>query len=424
MVTAMNSKRDEIGMCVAVVGAGIIGLSSAVSLQRRGAQVTVFDSLPPGGGASYGNAGLLSVDTCTPISLPGALLQVPRWLMDPLGPLAINPRYALRATPWLLKWLRAGRMDRVVAASDALRALHMPALDHYRELLGPRHFDDLIRVTGQIHLYDGERESAGERITHQLYERHGIIATPLDDRQLHELIPDLAPSVRRGVLLPKNGYTVNPHRLVQCLAELHRVAGGKLRHESVMKILLEPGPSYRLLTTQGDRRFHKLLVAAGAFSMRLLAPLGVHMPLETERGYHVTIPNPAVDLRIPLLHKTRGFAATPMEIGLRLAGTVEIAGLEAAMNERRAEVLLRQGKMLFPSLQANDFSAWMGFRPSLPDSVPVIDESAHHSGLFIACGHGHFGMIAGATTGRLVSQLMLGERPFVDPSPYSLARFG
>lgn len=141
---------------------------------------------------------------------------------------------------------------------------------------------------------------------------------------------------------------MNPLRLVQCLAELHRAAGGMFRHESVMKILPEAGPSYRVLSTHGDRRFDKVLVAAGAWSMRLLAPLGIHMPLETERGYHVTIPNPAVDLRIPLLHKTRGFAVTPMEMGMRLAGTVEIAGLEIPMNERRAEVLLRQGKTIFP----------------------------------------------------------------------------
>lgn len=408
---------------VAVIGAGIVGLASAVFLQRGGARVTVFDAVPPGGGASFGNAGLLSVDSCVPISMPGMLWQIPRWLADPLGPLAVSPRYFLKALPWLIDWARAGRMDKVIRASDALRALHNPALEQYRELLGPRHFHDLIRISGQVHVWDGERESTGERVSRELRERHGIAVEPLNEHELRQLVPGISPSIRRAVLFPRNGQTINPHRLVQCLADLLKAAGGELCQQQVMKILPEPGGCFRLVANTGNHRFEKVVVACGAWSKRLLGPIGVKIPLETERGYHVTVRNPPSTLHIPVLHKSRGFGATPMEMGIRFAGTVEIAGTDIPMNERRAEALLRQGRQLFPSLEAKDFSIWMGFRPSLPDSVPIIDEPGPHHGLFVACGHGHTGMTAGAITGRLISELVLGKPPAIDMKPYRLARF-
>lgn len=415
--------RDGEAGGVAVIGAGIVGLSAAVFLQRGGASVTLFDPLPPPGGASWGNAGLLSVDSCVPISLPGMLWKVPGWLMDPLGPLAVDPRYFMKAAPWLLDWARAGRMRRVLAASDALRALHKPALEQYRELLGPEHFRDLIRTSGQIHVWDDGRESANERVSRLVRERHGIVAEPLDRNELRQFVPEIAPGIGRALFYPNNGQTVNPQRLVERVAGLFGEAGGVLRHERVMKILPEQGTSYSLLTNSGNHRFGKVVVAAGAWSRRLLGPLGIRIPLETERGYHVTVRDPSFTLRIPVLHKGRGFGATPMEMGIRFAGTVEIAGLEAPMNERRAHELLRQARGLFPSFEARDFSIWMGFRPSLPDSVPVIDEPGPHLGLVVACGHGHTGMTAGAMTGRLVSELVLGKPPLIDLAPYRLARF-
>ncbi len=408
---------------VAVVGAGIVGLASAVFLQRGGVRVTVFDALPPGGGASFGNAGLLSVESCVPIALPGMLRRVPGWLSDPLGPLAVDPRYVVKALPWLLAWVRAGRMEKVLAASAALRALHSAGLEHYRALLGPEHFHDLIRTSGQVHVWEGERVSHEERISRELLQRHGAVSETLGPHELRQLIPEISPAVSRAAFLPKNGHTVNPRRLVETLAALLSEAGGALRHERVMKLLPQAGAGLRLVTNSGDHRFAKVVVASGAWSKQLVAPLGVRLPLETERGYHAMVRNPSFELRIPVLHKTRAFAATPMEGGLRFAGTVEIAGLERPMNEKRAEAVLRQGRALFPALRGEEVSIWMGYRPSLPDSVPVIDEVAAHPGLFIACGHGHTGMTAGAATGRLVSELVLGRPPVIDRTPYRLARF-
>ncbi len=407
----------------AVIGGGVVGMATAVFAQRGGLKVTVYDPLPPGGGASFGNSGLISVDGCLPVSYPGMLRKVPGWLKDPLGPLAVKPSYFLKAMPFLWRRIRAGRMDRVLASSDGLRALHKPGLELYRELLGPTHFPELIRVAGAIQILEGDGTSTSERVARALWKRHAITPELLAEPELRQLVPDISPSFKRALFFPNNGHTVNPLRLVQKLADLLLEAGGTIRQEQVLKIIPNSGAGYRLITNAGDHRTGKVVVAGGAWSRKLLDPLGVGVPLETERGYHVMIKNPSVSLRVPIMHRSRGFAIVPMEGGLRLAGTVEIAGLDAVLDERRADRILRQGQELLPRLDGDDASIWMGHRPSLPDSLPAIDEVSTHPGLFVACGHGHTGVTAAAATGRLMTQMLLKQTPMLDPRPYRLARF-
>lgn len=406
---------------IAIVGAGIVGMSAALYLQRAGYSVSVIDPLPPGGGASYGNAGLLSVENCVPIALPGMLKEVPRWLADPLGPLAVRPSYLPQALPWLLRWIAAGRMPRVEAASAALRALHANALDRYRELLGAE-FDDIIRVSGQVHIWESPEPSPSEEIYRQLWQRHGVEAQWLGADEVRQLVPQLARTVTRAVFLPKNGHTLNPRRLVGTLARLFAQAGGTVLAERVLKLIPE-NPAWRIVTSSANHRAQKIVVSAGAWSRQLLRPLAIKLPLETERGYHMMLREASVVPRLPVLSRGRGFSITPMEEGLRLAGTVEIGGLDLPMNEERAYVLLRQAKALLPGLEASDYSLWMGFRPSFPDSLPVIDEAPGRRGLYLAFGHGHTGMTGGAPTGRLVKQLVAGETPDVPLAPYGAARF-
>jgi glycine/D-amino acid oxidase-like deaminating enzyme len=313
-------------------------------------------------------------------------------------------------------------MENVLVASDALRKLHAGGLERYRELLGSEIYFDLIRGAGQIYVWEGVEEGASERISRELWKRHGIKAETLDVAELRQMVPEISPDITRAVFMPNNGHTTNPLRLVESIGGLLRAAGGAVVQESVLKIIPE-GSAYRLVTNKGDHRFDKVVVAAGAWSKSLLAPLGAHLPLETERGYHVMLPKPNFELKVPILHKSRGFGATPMEEGLRFAGTVEIAGLDQPMNEARARTILEQAKRLFPRLEPGEAKMWMGFRPSLPDSVPVIDRVPAHPGVLIACGHGHTGMTAGASTGRLVAELVMGRPPSLDAAPYRLARF-
>ncbi|HEU0157382.1 MAG TPA: FAD-binding oxidoreductase [Stellaceae bacterium] len=406
---------------IAIVGAGIVGMSAALYLSRAGLPVRVIDPLPPGGGASYGNAGLISVESCVPIALPGMLREVPRWLTDPLAPLAVRPSYLPQALPWLRRWIAAGRLPRVEAAAAALRALHVDALDRYRELLGVE-FDNIIRVSGQVHTWESAEPSPSEAIYRRLWETHGVVAEWLSADELRQLVPELARDVTRAVFLPKNGHTLNPRRLVTTLARLFIEAGGTVLAERVLKLLPE-GSGWRVVTSTANHIVGKVVVSAGAWSAQLLRPLGIKLPLETERGYHMMLRDASVVPRVPILSRGRGFSITPMEEGLRLAGTVEIGGLALPMNEARAYALLRQAKAVLPGLETSDFSIWMGFRPSFPDSLPVIDAAPGRRGLFLAFGHGHTGMTGGAPTGRLVKQLVVGEMPDLPLAAYSARRF-
>jgi glycine/D-amino acid oxidase-like deaminating enzyme len=405
-----------------VFGAGVVGLATALYLQRAGVSVTVLDPLPPAGGASYGNAGLISGDTAIPIAMPGMLRKVPKWLADPMGPLTLRPAYFPRALPWLMRWIKAGRMDNVARISDALRALHRDALACWRELLGEARFGELIRQSGQVRLWEGESRGA-RQFELDLCRRHGIAVQELDNQDLRAIYPEIASDVTEGLLLPGNAYTVNPQRLVRTLAELLVEAGGRLVAQRAAKIVPRAGAGFLIMTNEASRSAQRIVVAAGAWSMQLLAPLGLRLPLETERGYHALMPSPNLTLRIPLAVKNRGFGLTPLETGWCAAGTVEIGGLQAPPNERRAMILAEHAKRLFPSLQTGEPTYWMGFRPSTPDSLPILGEAPGVPGLYLAFGHGHFGLTGGPPSARLLSQLITGAKPGIDPQPYAATRF-
>lgn len=406
-----------------VIGGGVAGLSVALNLLRMGRAVRLIDPLPSPGGASFGNAGLISSSTFVPVALPGMLRNVPRWLTNPLGPLAVRPSYLPRAAPWLMRWVAAGRMSRVNAISDAMRALHASAFDDWRALLGDALYRDLIRQSGQVQLWDGTEETRTARIERELRLRHGIEAQALGPDDLRQIFPGIARDVTRGVLVPGNGHTVSAPRLIRTLAELFRAEGGTVIPERAVKLIPEPSGGWMVMTNIGNHRAGAVVVAAGAWSGRLLAPLGVCVPLESERGYHATLPAPSIELRLPILHKSRGFGITPMEEGLRVAGTVEIAGLDAPPDERRAAILQAQAQKLFPELQSGTAMLWMGHRPSTPDSLPVLGPVAQHKGLFLCFGHAHFGMTGGPPSGRLVAHMVAGRAPPIDPAPYAPTRF-
>ena len=408
---------------IVVIGAGVVGLSTALYLRRSGRDVTIIDPLPPPGGASYGNAGMISADTSVPIALPGMLRKVPSWLTDPLGPLAVRPSYFPKALPWLMRWIAASRMPRVLEISDAMRALHKDAFLCWKELLGPQNFADLVRPAGQVHVWETDAETPGAALERRLRERQRIASQALTSDDLRQMFPGISTAVRRGVLVPGNGYTVSPQRIVQTLHRLFLEAGGRVVPENVMKIMPREDGGYDLMTNVGFHTVQQIVVAAGAWSLRLLEPLGVSVPLEAERGYHVMLPTPNVSLTTTLSNKSRSFGVTPMEQGLRVAGTVEIAGLDAPPDERRAKALLANVRTMFPDVNTDGHRFWMGFRPSTPDSLPIVGEVAGRPGLFLAVGHGHFGMTGGPPSGRLLSQLINHQPTAFNAAVYGPQRF-
>jgi D-amino-acid dehydrogenase len=407
-------------MRILVLGAGVAGLSAALYLRRTGAEITVLDPLGPAGGASFGNAGLLSPDTAAPIAMPGMLRKVPGWLTDPLGPLRLRPRDLPASLPWLVRWMAAGRQARVLAISDGMRALHAPSLACWRELLGEAGYADFVRPTGQVYAWEGGGPGGLEA---RIRERHGIRGELLGEDDLRQMFPGLSRRVTSGLLLPDNAHTINPGRMVRGLADLLRAEGGVVLPERALKLIPRDGGGWMAMTNTANREADAVVVAGGAWSRQLLDPLGVRIPLQAERGYHAMLPSPSIELRLPISVKSRGFALTPMEGGLRAAGTVEIGSIEAPPDERRAAVLARHARELFPDLRHGTPVLWMGARPSTPDTLPVVGPAPGRPGLFLCVGHGHFGMTGGPPSGRLLAALVTGARPPIDPTPYAASRF-
>jgi glycine/D-amino acid oxidase-like deaminating enzyme len=354
---------------VYVLGAGVVGLSTALYLQRAGLKVTIIDALPPAAGASFGNAGCVNFQGVVPPSLPGMLLKVPSWLANPMGPLAIDPKYFLFALPWLLRWIGAGRLTRVMEVSDAMAALHRGTIDCWRHLLGFS-FDGLLQQTGMIQVWETEKVDCNFRLETMLRRRAGIDIQELGPADIQDQYPGISRAVRRGILIPTTFQAASPGRLVLTLAKIFVAQGGTILHEKVMKIVPRNGESYQLLTNVANYAATCIVIAAGAWSSELLAPLGIKVPFETERGYHAQMARSSINVRVPLVNNSRGFAVTQFEDGLRIVGTVEIAGLRTPPNEKRAEILLDQAKLMFPTLECDEPRLWMGFRPSTPDGLP------------------------------------------------------
>jgi glycine/D-amino acid oxidase-like deaminating enzyme len=408
---------------VLVIGAGVAGLSAALHLRRAGMAVTVIDRLPPGtGGASFGNAGMISAAIVAPSSMPGMWKQIPRWLLDPMEPLAIRPLHLPRALPWLLRWLAAGREARVRPISLALHALLRDAFAEWRALVGPATADALLRDSGQVLASEAPPDPAQAAFDRSLRDAAGIASERLDRAALDRLFPGLAPSVRSGMLLPGNGYCRDPGGLLTALADVLRAEGGVVLAEEAQK-LVPDGDGWMVMTGIANHRARRVVVAAGAWSRRLLAPLGLSLPLEAERGYHAMLPAPSIELPMPISVRSRGVGLAPMAEGLRAAGTVEIAGLDAPPDEARALRLADQARALFPGLTHGTPRLWMGPRPGTPDSLPLIGATGRRPGLFLCCGHGHLGLTSSPASGRLLAALVTGAPPPLDPAPYAPGRF-
>jgi D-amino-acid dehydrogenase len=408
---------------VAIIGAGVVGLACASRLQMRGYEVTIVDPREPGSGCSYGNAGCLSRASCVPLGLPGVLSKVPGWLADPMGPLAIPPRHALAIAPWLWRFWRNTSLEKVNAISDALHELLDRTIEKWRPLAAWAGVPELIRQDGYAFVYESERAFAGDALGRQLRRDHGVEIEVLEGPAVREFDPALSPSITHMALLPQQGHVPNPLRLSQALAARLRAGGARFAQREALAFEMLDRRVKRVVTDGGPIEADAVVIAAGAHSKPLAAKLGAEVPLETERGYHVTIERPSAEPRIPVCSGEGKYFATPMEGGLRVAGTVELGGLAAPPNYARADGLLEGAKRLLPGLAHGTVDRWMGHRPSLPDSKPVIGRAAAASNAFFAFGHGHVGLTAAAPTADIIAALVAGEAPDIDIRPFAAERF-
>jgi D-amino-acid dehydrogenase len=408
-----------------VIGAGTIGLAIALRLAQEGRAVTVIDRTGVAAEASRGNAGALAFTDILPLASAKILRQAPRWLLDPLGPLAISPTYLPRIAPWLYRFWRASLPDRIRANTAAQAALMDLSITENDAMMAAAGASDMVRSDGVLHVYESEAELKASHAGWEARTRHGIAFTHLHGPDaIAELQPGLSPALVAATFLPAWKTVTDPQLVALAVARNFAERGGRLRRADARS--LAPSRDGVVVELEGGGRITAahVIVAAGAWSHRLARTLGERIPLETERGYNTTLPVDAFDLKRQLTFGGHGFVVTPLSCGVRVGGAVEFAGLEAPPNYKRSETLLAKAKRFMPGLKTEGGTQWMGFRPSLPDTLPAIGRAARDPRVIYAFGHGHLGLTQAAATARLVADILLDRPPATSLAPFSPQRFG
>jgi len=416
---------------VAVIGAGIVGAACAVELVRDGHRVTIIEPGDPGGeqAASYGNGAWLSPSSVVPPSMPGLWRRVPGFLTDPLGPLAIRWQYLPRLAPWLARFVWAGStVGRVEATARALRPLVADAPERHRALAAEAGVEDLIERRGLLYIFPARADFEREALAWRLRRENGVEWLELDADELRQQEPELDRRYTFGVLVQAGGNCTDPGAYVAALVRHAVGRGATLLRAGARGFRIAGRRLQAVLTGDGEVVCDAAVICAGARSRGLARAVGDRVPLETERGYHAVISAPGTGPRHPVMPSDGKMAVTMTRGGLRIAGQVELAGLDAAPDWRRADILRDYALRTFPGLPrdlpAERVTVWMGHRPSIADGLPVIGPASGCTDVMHAFGHGHVGLAAGSVTGRLVADLLGGLPPVINPAPYSPRRFG
>ncbi|WP_201577044.1 NAD(P)/FAD-dependent oxidoreductase [Psychrobacter okhotskensis] len=405
-----------------IIGGGIIGLAAAVTLQARGVKVALLDANEVGQGASFGNAGHIATEQVFPIADASMLRHVPAMLLNPTGPLRIDWRYLPRLLPWAVQLLMNMRPEPFERIHQALLSLNQNSLQAWQGFADQWQLGDWIQVKGS--LLTVEKPSSLELLT-----AHGKRLNDIDVRNellskedLLEREPALQDNQLAALFFPNTGHITNLKAVINQLHNTFIQLGGHVIEHCRVLAATNGADGVHLTTSQGDMTASKVMLSAGAHSKALAKQLtGVNIPLDTERGYHLMLPHESARLQIPVSSLDRRFVMTPMQEGLRLAGTVEYAGLDAPANMQRAQILLQHAQpMLKAPLDASDSVSWMGFRPSTADSLPVIDKIER---VFLSFGHQHLGLTQAVISAQMIAEYYFDEDHTIDPKPYQLARF-
>lgn len=405
-----------------IIGGGIIGLAAAVTLQARGVKVALLDANEVGQGASFGNAGHIATEQVFHIADASMLRHVPAMLIDPTGPLRIDWRYLPRLMPWAMKLLMNMRPEPFARIHQALLNLNKNSLQAWQGFANQWQLDEWVQVKGSL-LTVENTSSVDPLIAHgSRLNDIGVDNELLTKEALLEREPALRDNKLAALFFPNTGHITNLKAVINQLHHTFRKLGGHVIEHCHVLAATNDTDGIHLTTSQGDMTASKVMLAAGAHSKALAKQLtGVNVPLDTERGYHLMLPHESTRLQIPVSSMDRRFIMTPMQEGLRLAGTVEYAGLDAHANMQRAHMLLQQAQpMLKAELDATDSTPWMGFRPSTADSLPVIDKIER---LFLSFGHQHLGLTQAVVSAQMIANYYFDEDHPIDPKPYQLSRF-
>ncbi|MFT5572779.1 MAG: glycine/D-amino acid oxidase-like deaminating enzyme [Cryomorphaceae bacterium] len=408
---------------IIIIGAGVIGAATALALQKDGHAVTLIDREAPCAGASFGNAGGIVNGSCTPTAMPGILFDSLRMMTRSDSPITIQPAYLHKILPWLLRFIWQSRTSAVNNNARDLHALSKTAVASWKQLVGQSELSALFRSSGWLKVYEHEKTFASSCKARELLDKLGTPYELLNKSQIHDLEPNLAPIFTRGIYQKDSMSVTNPGRLVKGMVKQFLDRGGVYTQFAVEQIEVRNN-GINLKGQSGNLRANKIVIAAGAWSRSLTKQLGDKVALDTERGYHLMLPQSAEGLLSrPVHNQESSFVLCPMETGIRITAQVELAGLDIAPNFNNIRNLLPAAKRMLPGMDIREESAWMGFRPSLPDSLPVLGFSSTSRDVLYAFGHQHLGMTLAAISAQIIADLVADRKPPIAVSPYRPNRF-
>ena len=407
---------------IGVIGAGIQGICISLCLIKKGFKVTLIDRDDPGkDSASYGNAGHFSPYASVPINRPDVLVDVPSMLLSSTGPLALKWNYVLKIFPWFLKFIKNCSRKNMMHTAKYMHQILDLALPAYDELFEEIDISGLVESKGIIYFWTN-KDLKSRELEINIRNELGIKQQLLTPHEIHDLEPHIKQIYHGGVLYPNARHTRNPKKILLKLFDFFLKEGGHFEKQNVQTISFTSDNKPIIKTDLNFYTFDKLVVACGAFSKKLTDQVNEKIPLDTERGYHVHFKGHDHLLSRPVIFLNRGFGITPMEQGLRVVGTVEFGGLGNPPSKKRIQNLVNSAKYLFPELGKHE-DEWLGFRPTLPDFLPVIGPSKNHKNLFYSFGHHHLGWTLGAISGKIIAGLIAKENTNLDLSPYNSLRF-
>jgi len=413
-----KKKRSSVG----VIGAGIQGVCISLNLIKKGFDVTLVDREDPGKeSASYGNAGHFSPYASVPINRPDVLIDVPAMLFSSTGPLALKWNYAPRMIPWFLKFIRNCSKKKMMHTAKYMHQILDLALPAYDELFQDIDVTGLVENKGIIYFWTN-KDLKSRELENNIRKELGVKQQLLKPHEIHDLEPNIKQIYHGGVLYSNARHARNPKKILLKLFDLFIKKGGKFEKKNVQSINFDENNKPIIKTDLNFYKFDKAVIACGAFSKRITDQVNEKIPLETERGYHVHFKGYDHLLSRPVIFLNRGFGITPMEQGLRVVGTVEFGGLENPLTKNRILNLVNNAKYLFPELK-DHHDEWLGFRPTLPDFLPVIGPSKNHKNLFYSFGHHHLGWTLGAISGKILAGMIAQENTNLNLSPYNSIRF-
>src|SRR5687767_6779375 len=415
----MNSQQD-----VVIIGGGVIGVCSAYYLAQKGLQVTLIEKGEIASGCSYGNGGLIVPSHSVPLASPGALGSGLRWLVDAESPFYIKPRFDMDLFSWLIRFALASRPSQMLRSVPIMRDLLFASRTLYEELAERAGFDFGFAGKGSLLVYLSKEKLQHEMGEAHLLERFDIPLKVLDQAQVHDLEPALLPQVIGGIYYPRDGH-INPHRFVTGLAEKAQSLGAQVCTQTeVTRFESSQGKITKIHTTRGDISPNQVILATGSWSPEVARSLKLRIPIQAAKGYSITLENPSVTPKIPISFGEARVVVNPLGDSLRIVGTLELAGMDFSINSRRVEAMRMSSMGYLPGLdEAKVIEIWRGLRPCTPDGLPIISRSRDFDNLIVAAGHAMLGMSLGPITGKLVSQLVNGEKTDVDVLPFRMERF-